>query len=99
MAKWIFARVNDEARLYSSVERFIRSTFSPDDIIEAVIPLRVTGNTYKERQENARALAIEVQCADKGGLSYGEYAILHGFFENVGRRLGLLKEFRENAIC
>lgn len=32
-------------------------------------------------------------------MSYGELAIWQEHFERLGRRYGLLREFRENAIC
>lgn len=31
--------------------------------------------------------------------SYGELAYYQDYFEKLGRRYGLLREFRENAIC
>ena len=63
------------------------------------IPLTVTGKTYAERKKDLKNKAIEWSYA--GGLeawSYGELATIQGFFETNGKRYGLLKEFRENAI-
>lgn len=32
-------------------------------------------------------------------LSWGEYADITSYFYELGKRYGLLKEFKENAIC
>lgn len=61
--------------------------------------LRVTGKTFAQRRENLRALAIEYSWFDCGGLSMQEQSEISGFFERMGRRYGLLTEFRENCIC
>ena len=65
------------------------------------IPLTVSGKTYAERAADLRNKAIEYQSSwyDFCGFSYGELAIIQNFFERNGKRYGLLKEFRENAIC
>ena len=65
------------------------------------IPLTVSGKTYQERKNDLREKAIEYQNTwyDFCGFSYGELADIQAFFENNGRRYGLLNEFRENAIC
>ena len=64
------------------------------------IPLTVTGKTYAERKNDLREKAIEYQSSwcDYCGFSYGELAEIQSFFEEQGKRYGLLNEFRENAI-
>ena len=63
----------------------------------------IHGKTYAEKKENLRNKAIDFQLINSeisgGGLSWGEYAAVTNFFETYGRRFGLLREFRENAIC
>ena len=65
------------------------------------IPLTVSGKTYQERKNDLRDKAIEYQQTwyDFCGFSYGEIGDIQAFFENNGRKYGLLNEFRENAIC
>lgn len=65
------------------------------------IPLTVSGATYQDRKNDLRNKAIEYQNSwyDFCGFSYGEIGDIQAFFENNGRRYGLLQEFRENAIC
>jgi len=64
--------------------------------------LRTRGKTYAEKKANAAELARELQSVESdlngGGLSWGEYSTITIFFEEVGRRFGLLREFRENGI-
>lgn len=70
-----------------------------DNEILTIIPFEVKGRTYRERQEHARDLAIRFQSEQRPGLSWGEIAAITDFFYTVGRRYGLLREFRENCIC
>ena len=54
---------------------------------------------YEGKKEVLRAVAIDWQ-ADftNRNYSYSELAEWQGFFEEYGRKFGLLREFRENAI-
>lgn len=54
--------------------------------------------SFEDRRGYLRELAIEIQAENCGGLSYGEEALLQEFFTKQGKRYGLLREFRENAI-
>ena len=55
--------------------------------------------TYQELKEDARNTAIEWQLNDGDyPYSYGGLSILHDYFHKLGRRYGLLREFRENGI-
>lgn len=99
----IFANLERDGRtathLFPGWPELHAATFSPDVTPREIIPLKIGGRTYKERQDNLRELAIEVQLADDGGLSWSENQALGAFFEEQARRYGLLREFRENAIC
>ena len=55
--------------------------------------------SYAAMKAAVRELAIDWQLAAADqNLSYGELADSMAYFERVGRRYGLLQEFRENAI-
>lgn len=55
--------------------------------------------TYSDRKEAARQEAIDWQYWQaEQSLSYGEMAEYAAHFEQLGRRYGLIQEFRENAI-
>lgn len=56
--------------------------------------------TYKDQKEQARNKAIDWQLDFANhNYSWGELANWGEYFERLGRRYGLLKEFRENGIC
>lgn len=52
---------------------------------------------YRRRKASARCKAIEWQAADAAH-SWEELAEATAYFEKLGRRYGLLREFRENGI-
>ena len=55
---------------------------------------------YLAKKEYLRQLAISFQhISSNMALSYGELFDFQAFFEYYGKRYGLLREFRENAIC
>ncbi len=55
--------------------------------------------TYQQLKQAAREAAIDWQdWQAEQNLSYGELAVWQDHFEKLGRRYGLIREFRENAI-
>ena len=55
---------------------------------------------YQKRKESARQEAIEWQLDfENHNYSWGELFEWAEHFEKLGRRYGLLEEFRENGIC
>ena len=55
--------------------------------------------TYAERKENAREEAIDWQYeTSQKSISYSELEEAGNHFEKLGRRYGLIREFRENGI-
>lgn len=55
--------------------------------------------TYYQRKEAARAEAIEWQLNDSSyPYSYEGLAMVSDYFYTIGKRYGLLREFRENGI-
>ncbi len=56
--------------------------------------------TYKEQKEKAREKAIEWQHGfANNNYSWLDLANWGDFFTKLGKRYGLLKEFRANGIC
>ena len=77
-------------------------TFSP--LIETIFLLDTdkppAGKSYQDKKENLKNIAIDYSLVfGDTNISWLEYAILTDYFRQYGRRYGLLKEFRENAIC
>lgn len=55
--------------------------------------------TYRQQKEAAREEAIDWQnWLSENSVSYEGLTIATGYFEKLGRRYGLLREFRENGI-
>lgn len=57
-------------------------------------------NYYQKRKAEVRQEAVDWQL-DFGNHNYswGELAYNGDYFERLGKRYGLLREFRENGIC
>ena len=56
-------------------------------------------NKYQRAKERVRQKVIEWQLTEScKNLSYGELATIGEYFHKIGKRFGLLREFRENAI-
>lgn len=57
-------------------------------------------NNYQKQKEKARSKAVDWQLDfENHNYSWGELADFGEYFEKLGKRYGLLKEFRENGIC
>lgn len=101
--KRILATITDGdetvSSLYTSMQKWHEATFSPEIEIVNYFPLKVSGKTYAERKAYLQNLAIEISNSEFYEMSWWEMAEAQNFFETNGRRYGLLKEFRENAIC
>lgn len=56
--------------------------------------------SYQMAKENARNQAVEWE-RDFANHDYSYEELIHWqeYFEKIGRRYGLLAEFRENGIC
>ena len=62
--------------------------------------MKNTKTIYETKKEMARQEAIDWQNDfSNHNYSYGELAEFGEHFEKLGKRYGLLKEFRENGIC
>ena len=74
-----------------------------DITVLRVLYFEINGRNYKERKNSLRDLAIDFQIANDGDtdvqLSLGEIGAACDYFERMGKRYGLLREFRENCIC
>ena len=59
----------------------------------------IIGKTYAEKKEFVRWMAKNYQImASESNLSYGEILDFENMFEELGKKYGLIREFRENAI-
>ena len=75
-------------------------TFSPDTKNINILDLTIKGKTYKERKYFAEEIAKIWQNEFSSlNWSYNELAIMNEYFYKIGKKYGLLKEFKENCIC
>jgi len=91
-----------DSYIFGSSAEYNKVINNPENEIKYELELCLHGKTYEEKQKQAREIAVEYSwalCDEIKPLSWGESAIVSGWFENVGKRYGLLREFRENAIC
>lgn len=55
--------------------------------------------TYQEKKEKARQTAIQWQYEfSKSSIDWSGLAAIQNYFEKLGQRYGLIKEFKENGI-
>ncbi len=81
-------------------KEWYNDTFSPSVENIMVLDLCVRGKTYEEKKDYLEELAIEWNIHfSTCWWSYNELYIIQNWFYENGKRYGLLKEFKENAIC
>lgn len=79
---------------------WIRETWSPACENINILNFVIFGKTYQEKKDFLRCLAVKWQLEfTQYSWSYGELADVQNWFYKNGKRYGLLKEFKENAIC
>lgn len=105
MSKFILATLRDtgtnEETMYTfdSWKEYHTATFSPLIDVLFITDFKVKGNTYEDRKAFVRDLAIDYSNNQSCGLSWSEVAYVGDMFYKLGKRYGLLKEFKENGIC
>ena len=100
LGTWKDENGNRQSGLYYDFEAFHRDTFAPSCKDIEILAFKVSGKTYAERKAAARDLAIDWQLNFNDVVMYfSEYAAITSYFEKIGKRYGLLTEFRENCIC
>lgn len=81
-------------------DQYHKDTFSPDTKDIELLILKVSGKNYEDRKSYLQDLAINYSNNFASlSWSYGELINIQDFFFKNGKRYGLLKEFKENAIC
>lgn len=85
--------------VYSGWGDFCRDTFSPLLVDLLAIEFKTHGKTYGERKESVREVAVLFSNEFHNmPMTWGELAFMNAWFSAMGKRYGLLTEFRENGI-
>ena len=85
--------------IYYNYDEFYKDTFSPKTQDINILSFKVSGKTYNEKKENARNNAINYQLNFSNlNWSYLELNMIESYFQKVGKKYGLLKEFKENCV-
>ena len=91
-----------QCNIYNNWEEYYRDTFSPDCNKVFLLDMsKVKGKTYKEKKAYIEDQAIDYSnmMGEIHPISWSEIGVIDDFFERYGKRYGLLREFRGNAIC
>lgn len=87
------------AAIYYSWDRFHRDTFNPLCEEITIIPFETHGKRYADRRDSVRDTAVEWSNCEAWPLSWCEVQTVVDWFYRMGKRYGLLTEFRENGLC
>lgn len=93
-----YVTVNKRGQLYHEWAEYYSDTFNPETEVSEIILFSPKGKTYTEKKESVSEIAKRFQSENESGLSWGEIAEINSWFEKMGRRYGLLKEFAEMGI-
>ena len=100
---YVLADLNGEEvnRIYYDHQEFISDSFTPAFEVKKIINFQLHGKTYGERKDSLECIAHDVQnyFYDSGTLTWMDLMILGDWFEKMGKRYGMLTEFRENGFC
>lgn len=85
---------------FNGFRKWHKDTFSPTCENIEELHFHIRGKNYQERKANLEDLAKDWQLNfSQYSWSWGELAEICNWFYENGKRYGLLREFKENAIC
>lgn len=81
-------------------KEWCKDTFSPTCENIQTLDFKLSGKTYKEKQNCLVELAKDWQLIfSQLPWSYGELAEIEDYFHKNAKRYGCIQEFKENGIC
>lgn len=93
-----YIATTDKGLLNMILKYDVTQTWEKGFVVEGERP--AYKRSYRSVQEILRSFAIEWQYRfGYMRYSWSDIADWQGFFEEMGRRYGLIREFRENCIC
>ena len=94
--------LTNESHLYKWLYKYnLELTKIADSAILLVTATETTKRKkYQQAKEAARLFAIDAQNEiSENNFSYGEIAEISDILHQLGKRFGLVREFKENRIC
>jgi len=93
--------LTNESHLYKWLYNYVLELTKIDEGAIFVTATETTSRkTYQQAKEAARLFAIDAQnIISESNFSYGEIADISDTLHALGRRFGLVREFKENCIC
>ena len=87
--------------VYQNWSAYFADTFSPQiEEVALISDKAVLTGSYQDKKNYIRSQAVEYSLSSSLiPLSYMELMIIEDYFYKMGKRFGLLREFRENGIC
>lgn len=88
--------------LYHDFQDYVNDTFSPEVETLEIVSFTVHGKNYRERRADVEDKAIICQndyFDPDVEIDMLDWTDISSWFEKMGERYGLLKEFRENCVC
>lgn len=76
-----------------------KETFSPHIHVLYITDFKIKGNSYKEKKVFLQEIAKAYSNSGTEGMFWSELVEVQNMFYKLGKRYGLLREFRENCIC
>lgn len=94
---------DDKGHVFGGLDNFMQD-FDRDTLSSVYKDLfcfdfRPMGRTYASKKAYVREAAVRFSCCEPPDMSYAELAYITDLFSKLGKRFGLLREFRENGIC
>ncbi len=88
--------------LYHDFQDYVSDTFSPEVETLEIVSFTVHGSNYRERRADVEDKAIICQhdyFDPDVEIDNLDWTDISDWFAKMGKRYGLLKEFRENCVC
>lgn len=89
----------EESATLGDYESLYRDTFIPSMRAVFVMNFVIHGKTYAERKASLDEKARGFSNNQAGGLYWSDVLAIENYFEENGKRYGLITDFRENGIC
>lgn len=90
---------DDKMRVYYSYEELHKDLYCPDDSLVWATDFKIKGKTYAERKQFARDIGVTISNnREIEEITHIDAMNIAENLDNLAKRYGLIKEFRENGL-